>query len=389
MIISANNLERLQSRYQNNFMRPLLALSHHVRAELMQYLQKDCGHSALKITWEPLLNGPGVDGIQIGQLAKMMAVSKQHCDQQLKAVEKAGYLVRSQDPNDGRAKLVSLTDLGQLLLKQAKVHLADQQQTFDRQLSSADLTQLHRGLKALSSHSAMGSQETPTIALLITLAATLQRRLMALTIAAGYPDLQISYEQVLNHIGLKGATMSQLAKVNNASNQAISRIVNALEDNGYVRRCHDGGQPMRILFSRKGLMLIDSACSAIDTLKDELTEQIGLTAWQAIEQTLRALDRHYNGKDSNTGDQQNTIDITDYRDEEKPAVTAETLLIALATILQPALTETAADGSITLSKKAIEQLQSSQISSAEQSLCQCFGKRKADSLIKQLKQRAN
>ena len=178
---------------------------------------------------------------------------------------------------------------------------------------------------------------------------------MALTIAAGYPDLQISYEQVLNHIGLKGATMSQLAKVNNASNQAISRIVNALEDNGYVRRCNDDGQPMRILFSRKGLMLIDSACSAIDTLKEELTEQIGLTAWQAIEQTLRALDRHYNGKDSNTGDQQNTIDISDYRDEEKPAVTAETLLIALATILQPAMTETAADGSITLSKKAIEQ----------------------------------
>ncbi|CAH0990963.1 hypothetical protein SIN8267_01064 [Sinobacterium norvegicum] len=383
MIIDQDNLLQLQQRYQHNFMRPLLALSHYFRAELMHYLQNECGHTALKITWEPLLNIPGSKGIQIGQLAKLMAVSKQNCDQQLKAVEQAGYLHRISDPSDGRAKLVALTERGQQLLQQGKARLDDLQHQFDQQLSQHELSQLQSVLSTLTKPRPV---TTPPICIasLIELAALFQRRLMALTIASGHPGLQMSYEQVLNHIGMQGATIAQLAQINNASKQAITRIINALEDDDYVKRITQPSMAKRIVFTHRGLTLIDSACDAIASLKEQAGREIGDQRFKHFEHLLWQLHSHFVTTPSSPTVAAGTINIDDYNADDKPQPSPETLLLALATALDPTLTETDAAGNIRLTKDSLQRLEKSQINSNQKPLEHYWGQRRGRALCKQL-----
>lgn len=49
---------------------------------------------------------------RIGELAARLAVEASHVTRQVQLLEKAGYVARTVDPEDGRAQLVQLTGLG-------------------------------------------------------------------------------------------------------------------------------------------------------------------------------------------------------------------------------------------------------------------------------------
>lgn len=53
-----------------------------------------------------------LDGTRLGELARRMGVSKQAAGQLVDELERRGIVERRPDPDDGRAKRVSFTDLG-------------------------------------------------------------------------------------------------------------------------------------------------------------------------------------------------------------------------------------------------------------------------------------
>lgn len=78
------------------------------------------GFKELRVPHMAVLQFPGPDGVRPGTLAERSGMSKQAMNQLLRSLETLGYIVRSDAPNEGRARIVRLTKRGHATY--AKIH---------------------------------------------------------------------------------------------------------------------------------------------------------------------------------------------------------------------------------------------------------------------------
>jgi DNA-binding MarR family transcriptional regulator len=70
------------------------------------------GFEELRVPHMAVLQFPGPDGVRPGTLAERAGMSKQAMNQLLRSLENLGYIVRSDVPNEGRARIVRFTKRG-------------------------------------------------------------------------------------------------------------------------------------------------------------------------------------------------------------------------------------------------------------------------------------
>ncbi len=70
------------------------------------------GFDDLRLPHIAVLSYPGPDGYRPSELAERAGVSKQAMNQLLQSLEQLGYVQRSVDTDDGRARVVNLTERG-------------------------------------------------------------------------------------------------------------------------------------------------------------------------------------------------------------------------------------------------------------------------------------
>ena len=78
------------------------------------------GFEELRVPHMAVLQFPGPDGVRPGTLAERAGMSKQAMNQLLRSLEKLGYIVRSDAPNEGRARIIRFTKRGRAAY--ARVH---------------------------------------------------------------------------------------------------------------------------------------------------------------------------------------------------------------------------------------------------------------------------
>lgn len=78
------------------------------------------GFEELRVPHMAVLQFPGPDGVRPGTLAERAGVSKQAMNQLLRSLEKLGYIVRSDAPNKGRARIIRFTKRGRAAY--ARIH---------------------------------------------------------------------------------------------------------------------------------------------------------------------------------------------------------------------------------------------------------------------------
>ncbi len=78
------------------------------------------GFEELRVPHMAVLQFPGPDGVRPGLLAERAGMSKQAMNQLLRSLERLGYLVRSDAPDEGRARVVRFTKRGRAAY--AKIH---------------------------------------------------------------------------------------------------------------------------------------------------------------------------------------------------------------------------------------------------------------------------
>jgi DNA-binding MarR family transcriptional regulator len=102
------------------------------------------GFEELAMPHIAVLQFPGPDGVRPGKLAERAGMSKQAMNRLLGSLEELGYLVRSDAPDQGRARIVRFTKRGHAAY--AKVHdiLREVERELSAELGARDFAQLKR-----------------------------------------------------------------------------------------------------------------------------------------------------------------------------------------------------------------------------------------------------
>ncbi len=296
-IATTDPVVAMQYRYQDNLARHILAVSLHLQAEIMNSLTLKHGHSQLRINFEPYMTIAGESGARLSDIAELLGISRQAANQAANQIEAVGYLARTPDPEDGRAKLLTLTPRGKAMVRQGAQEAQRQQAQLSALFEANELCDASESLVELAL--ALGiflppaqDRNLPLVSILPRLSDFVTGRLMELTIAKGHPGLKRSYGPVLNAIGPRGGRIQQIANNQDVSKQAISATVSELVQLGYIERRTDPEDARQIVitFTEAGRVLIADSIASVEDLEAEFSGHIGKPA---LEQVKSAMARIY------------------------------------------------------------------------------------------------
>lgn len=290
------------SRYQDNFPRHVLAITRHLEARIMEYLQVEHGHRGLRLSFEPYISMAAGGATRLSSVADNLGVTRQAANAVVNELESLGYLRRVADPEDGRAKRIVLTSSGEKLrddgLRVAETLQSEYQASVGAETFATCCRELETIVLRLPDTSTAvqgGIDRTPPdarfSALLPRLGDYLNRQLMSLTAGKGHPGLKLSYAQVLTLIGRDGGRMQVMASTHKVSKQAINAIASELQQLGYIERRPDPGNARQVLlhFTPAGLDLIRDSVAAIDSIESELRSLAGANAVTTLQDGMRRL----------------------------------------------------------------------------------------------------
>jgi DNA-binding MarR family transcriptional regulator len=102
------------------------------------------GFEDLRMPHMAVLQYPGPDGVRPGVLAERAGMSKQAINQLLRSLESLGYIVRSDAPNEGRARIVRFTNRGRAAYSKIYEILRDIEREWSAELGRERFAQLKK-----------------------------------------------------------------------------------------------------------------------------------------------------------------------------------------------------------------------------------------------------
>jgi DNA-binding MarR family transcriptional regulator len=100
------------------------------------------GFDELRLPHIAVFQFPGPDGVRPGTLAERACMSKQAMNQLLRSLESLGYIVRADDPQEGRTRIVRFTKRGRAAYSRAVDILGDIEREWSAELGSRNFNQL-------------------------------------------------------------------------------------------------------------------------------------------------------------------------------------------------------------------------------------------------------
>jgi DNA-binding MarR family transcriptional regulator len=296
-----SDADKIWNRYRHNFSRHLLGVARHLQSSMMDTLQEQCGHENLRLGFSPYITLIGEGDKRLTDLAELLGISRQACNQAAKQVAAAGYIERKADPLDGRAKLLALSPKGIKLRRDGVRIVAQLDQQFADIVGDAQIADTSRSLRKINGSLSLARtpEGNPPAAravmggLLPRLADYILQRLMELTSGKGHPGLKLCFGQVLTLIGPSGGRIQQMAAAHDVSKQAISAIATELEELGYLQRDTDPVDARQIVltFTTRGETLIADSVISVGELEAEFAAIIGQAAFKRLGNTLHDLYR--------------------------------------------------------------------------------------------------
>lgn len=286
-------------QYRNTLPPNLLDLAHYLQTRMMATLKNDCGHERLRLGFASYITLIGDRDYRPTELAEALGISRQACNQALRQVEAAGYVSYIPDPEDGRAKLLTLTDEGKRLRRNGVEVVSALDREFASLLSEDAIHEAGATLGILTNALSLGpftpdegsNRYRGLGGLLPRMGEYVLQRLMTLTMARGHSGLKLSFAQVIPHIGSSGGRIQTIAALHDVSKQSISAIAKELESLGYLRREADPEDARQLVlrFTERGEQLMHDATGSLDELEAELTSIVGQAAYEKLSATLAKL----------------------------------------------------------------------------------------------------
>ena len=127
--------------------------------------------------------------------------------------------------------------------------------------------------------------------LAIQLAASMQRELFSRLAEEGYGDLHSRHAAVLAYLDEDGVRATELARLSGAHKQVVGRLVDELEDFGYVERLPDPAdrRAKLVVPTRRGLAMLQRGDEIVAEIEARHAEAIGGRNYAAFRDTLRGV----------------------------------------------------------------------------------------------------
>lgn len=127
------------------------------------------------------------------------------------------------------------------------------------------------------------------------IARTFEQRLMAVMARRGYPDLRMTWVQVIPFLGPQGERIVDLAREQGISKQAMGQLVSEIEAQGYLLRSSDtrDQRTRRVMLSAKGLEMVTEAARAAALVERDFENLVGPETLQALRGQLKTLFHHF------------------------------------------------------------------------------------------------
>jgi DNA-binding MarR family transcriptional regulator len=108
------------------------------------------------------------------------------------------------------------------------------------------------------------------------------------------PRLRRSHTSLLPHIDLEGTRVSDLAERLGVTKQAVSQLVDDLEQLGVLARVSDpeDARARRVIFTERGRRGLLEGLAVLRALESELAASVGETCMKHLRAALLALDAH-------------------------------------------------------------------------------------------------
>jgi DNA-binding MarR family transcriptional regulator len=109
------------------------------------------GYAALRATHTTLLSNIDLAGSSVTEAAERAGITKQAMGRLASELQVAGYLSVTDDPDDGRAKMLRLTREGERLMVESLEVMKELEARFAQRLGKARFAALRSALEALNS----------------------------------------------------------------------------------------------------------------------------------------------------------------------------------------------------------------------------------------------
>lgn len=131
-----------------------------------------------------------------------------------------------------------------------------------------------------------------TLQVLFKVARLLDERAVARIAAArDVPTLRRAHTSLLPHIALEGTRITEIAERMGITKQAVSQLVDELEQQGVLARVADpdDARAKRVVFTERGRRGLFEGLSVLRQLEQELAEQIGKEPMRRLRAALLAI----------------------------------------------------------------------------------------------------
>lgn len=255
-------------------------------------------YQGLKLSHALILLQLSAQGARISDIAKSQAVSKQAIGQIANELESLGFIEKTADANDKRAKCLQMSPRGiELVIKaagflqQVEQQLADEigaeQLSIIKQHSKTLFKALHLSYPNARSY-AQNIKQTPLISHASAITTWLDLQFIIAAKQYNHPVLKKSAWQILNHIHQQATSINDLANHSGISKQAVSQLASDLEKKGYIQRIdHPSDKRSKPLaLSKKGQKLIKQTLLSISLVESKICAILGKNDLEQLRSVL-------------------------------------------------------------------------------------------------------
>ncbi len=260
----------------------------------------ESGDHGLRPSFAPMLQLVWDGGLAIGRIADELGISPQAASRTATLLDDLGYVERAPNSKDGRSKLVELTEAGRRVVEQGAETIARCEADYAALIGMSemsrlvrDVTDLREGLGlAASADPVLRARRRSSIGAVILVAFQAEGETVKATAARGHVGIRAAHHDVLRLIGATGARVSEIARVQRVSRQAVSSTVQELEGHGYLARRPDPHDRRGVVFvlTDRGARLGRDSADAIDAIERRYRAILGDQRLVRFQRTVERLD---------------------------------------------------------------------------------------------------